>query len=60
MSWLLKAYEEKSPAAAQTKDALDEDSRALVTGGAYVASNPDAPSDRAHADLSPATPRQAR
>ncbi|GME33891.1 Cytochrome P450 [Neofusicoccum parvum] len=54
VSWLLKAYEEKSPAAAQTKDALDEDSRALVTGGAdtaastminalyYLATHPDA------------------
>ncbi|KAL1617437.1 hypothetical protein SLS56_010980 [Neofusicoccum ribis] len=39
MSWLLKAYEEKSPAAAQTKDALDEDSRALVTGGADTAAS---------------------
>lgn len=34
VTWLIKAFEEKQPYAAHTVAGLDDDSRALVIGGA--------------------------
>ncbi|KKY20336.1 putative cytochrome p450 [Diplodia seriata] len=38
VSWLIKAFEEKKPYAASSIEALDDDARALVIGGADTAS----------------------
>ncbi|GME27456.1 Glycoside hydrolase protein [Neofusicoccum parvum] len=39
LSWILEAYDEKSPHAPPTQEALDEDARTIVTAGADTTSN---------------------